>query len=242
MKLGDAGCRHVLPTDPHHLSSCWRSYSRTRTRGRTRWGSSLPTRDIPTQEIFSPCIYCHPRVICGNIRGDRAEPQGVPNCTSLIPWETPLGIVDTDASFGSSLDLDEDEVSHQAQENSLKCRSRSSNTGSRGKDRPYPDGDQAIGEHASSRDTDRGISGSGRTDIRIVASSDFSHYVRKKWQEKTTSTRSPHSSTLTWRSSTAGSGPGGEACGYGPIAAMCLACRELGATTGRLLRMPPAVM
>jgi hypothetical protein len=165
--------------------------------------------------------------------------KGYRTSTSLVPWETPLGIVDNDVVFGSSLDLEEDEVSHQEQENSLEVQIPFIKYRfPRARIVPILMGDQSLGEAARlSRILLDGIEKSGRTDIRVVASSDFSHYVPDAVARENDlyaitalehlDVKEFYRRILERRVS---------ACGYGPVAAMCLTCRGLGASGARLLR------
>ncbi|HMK15368.1 MAG TPA: AmmeMemoRadiSam system protein B, partial [Methanomicrobiales archaeon] len=41
--------------------------------------------------------------------------RGYLTCASAIPWETPVGIVDTDADFVHELGIEVDEFSHQGE-------------------------------------------------------------------------------------------------------------------------------
>ena len=71
----------------------------------------------------------------------------------------------------------------------------------------------------------------------IVASSDFSHYVpedvaRRQDIYAIDALKTLDVSEFYHRLQETGA----TACGYGPIATMCIACRTLGATRGELLR------
>jgi AmmeMemoRadiSam system protein B len=76
-----------------------------------------------------------------------------------------------------------------------------------------------------------------RRDVRIVASSDFSHYVPEALAQENDlyaieSLKSLDSSEFYRRIEERNI----SACGYGPIAVMVAACRMLGATAGKLIR------
>ena len=47
--------------------------------------------------------------------------RGFETCISMVPWETPLGIVDNDNELGEALNIDPDEISHQ-DEHSLEVQ------------------------------------------------------------------------------------------------------------------------
>lgn len=237
-RCGVAGM--FYPRDPHHLEQLLEKLFSNKDAGTDAMGIVSPHAGYPYSGEISALAYTAiPASFAGTFVVIGPSHRGYRTCTSLIPWETPLGIVDTDASFGSSLDLDEDEVSHQEQENSLEVQIPFIKYRfPRARIVPILMGDQAIGgARELSRILIEGISGSGRTDIRIVASSDFSHYVPEEVARENdlyAISALEHLDVEEFyrriRSRRV------SACGYGPIAAMCLACRELGATTGRLLR------
>nr|WP_320161970.1 AmmeMemoRadiSam system protein B [uncultured Methanoregula sp.] len=163
--------------------------------------------------------------------------RGYLSCVSEIPWETPLGVVDTDGDFVRALDIETDEFS-QRDEHSIEVQVPFIKYRfPRARIAPVMMGQQdyssaiRLGEKivAAIRGTKR--------DVRIVASSDFSHYVpdlKAKTDDqyaieplKTLDTREFYR-RIEERGVTA--------CGYGPITAMVSACSHLGATTARLIR------
>jgi hypothetical protein len=74
-------------------------------------------------------------------------------------------------------------------------------------------------------------------DIRIVASSDFSHYVPESTAKSNDLYAIEPLKTLNVPEFYRRIGERGvSACGYGPIAAMVTVCGNLGATTGQLIR------
>jgi hypothetical protein len=82
----------------------------------------------------------------------------------------------------------------------------------------------------------RAIGHTGRN-VRIVASSDFSHYVPGETARRQDLYAIDALTTLDvpefYRRLQE---TGATACGYGPIAAMCIVCRSLGAERGELLQ------
>jgi len=163
--------------------------------------------------------------------------RGYLSSVSEIPWETPLGVVDTDAELVGALDIEIDEFSHrdehsiEVQVPFIKYRFP------RARIAPVMMGQQdyssaiRLGEKivAAIRSTKR--------DVRIVASSDFSHYV----PELKARTDDPYAieplATLDTREFYRRIEERQvSACGYGPIAAMVSACGRLGATTAKLIR------
>ena len=163
--------------------------------------------------------------------------RGYLSSVSGIPWETPLGVVDTDTEFVRALDIETDEFSHkdehsiEVQVPFIKYRFP------RARIVPVMMGQQ---DHSSARRLGEKIIAAIRgtkRDVRIVASSDFSHYVpetRAKTDDlyaieplAILDTREFYR-RIEERQVTA--------CGYGPIAAMVTACGSLGATTAKLIR------
>jgi AmmeMemoRadiSam system protein B len=163
--------------------------------------------------------------------------RGYINCVSAIPWETPLGIVDTDAEFVKALDIETDEFSHR-DEHSLEVQVPFIKYRfPRARIAPIMMGQQdytsairlaeKIGE--AIRQTKR--------QVRIVASSDFSHYVPEVKAKSddlyaiepllTFDTKEFYRRIEERRVTT---------CGYGPVAAMLTSCKNLGAKTVDLVR------
>lgn len=163
--------------------------------------------------------------------------RGYITCVSEDPWETPLGVVDTDTEFVRALDMETDELSHrdehsiEVQVPFIKYRFP------RARIAPVMMGQQdyagavRLGENI--------ISAIRRTkkDVRIVASSDFSHYVpEKKAKEedlwaidalRDLDTQEFYRRIAEKRIT---------ACGYGPITAMVTACKGMGAKAAELIR------
>nr|WP_321350871.1 AmmeMemoRadiSam system protein B [uncultured Methanoregula sp.] len=163
--------------------------------------------------------------------------RGYLSSVSEIPWETPLGIVDTDSEFVRALDIETDEFSHR-DEHSLEVQVPFIKYRfPRARIAPVMMGQQdytsakRLGERIVSA-----IKGT-RRDVRIVASSDFSHYVPAEKAIRDDSYAIEPLKTLdTIEFYRRIAERGVTACGYGPIAAMVTACSSLGATTARLLR------
>jgi len=163
--------------------------------------------------------------------------RGYMTCTSEIPWETPLGTVSNDTDFVRELNIEADEASHR-NEHSLEVqmpfiRLRFPDA----KIAPIMMGHQDI---ASSRIVaQRIVEAAKKTkrEIRIVASSDFSHYVP---EQKAKSDDVYAIEPLTHLDTTEFYRRIMEkqvtACGYGPIAAMVQACQSSGAKEAKIIR------
>jgi hypothetical protein len=163
--------------------------------------------------------------------------RGYINCVSEMPWETPLGVVDTDAEFVRSLDIETDELSHR-DEHSLEVQMPFIKYRfPRARIAPVMMGQQ---DYASAMRLAEKIGHAiqqTKRDVRSVASSDFSHYVPQEkaksddlWAIEPLATLDTEDfyRRIAERRVTA--------CGYGPITAMVRACSALGAKTGKLIR------
>ena len=228
------------PRDPHHLEQLLETFFRNKKPGVDALGIVSPHAGYPYSGEVSAWAYSAiPDTFAGTFIVIGPSHRGYRTCVSLLPWETPLGIVDNDSGLGSSLDLDVDEVSHQEQENSLEVQIPFIKYRfPRARIVPVLMGDQSLKEAvALARVLLDGIRKSGRSDIRVVASSDFSHYVpdavaRENDLYAIAGLEHLDAEEFYRRIRSRGI----SACGYGPIAAMCSTCRELGAGSARLLR------
>jgi AmmeMemoRadiSam system protein B len=163
--------------------------------------------------------------------------RGYMTAASSVSWETPLGVIDTDTAFVEALDIETDEFSH-ADEHSLEVQMPFIKFRfPRARVAPVMMGGQ---DEASSANIGRKITaatGATRRDVRVVASSDFSHYVPEALARENDlyaieSLQSLNTGEFFSRIHERKV----SACGYGPIAAMVEACRAMGATQGRLLK------
>lgn len=163
--------------------------------------------------------------------------NGYLTCTSALPWETPLGIIDNDTEFTGMLDIGIDERS-QENEHSLEVQMpfiKYRFPGS--KIVPIMMGEQSPAHAAHVAEKIVAAQRLTKREIRIVASSDFSHYVPEALAKDgdlyaidalgrldiKEFYRRIREKQVT-------------ACGYGPISAMVASCLCMGASTGRLVR------
>ena len=163
--------------------------------------------------------------------------RGYLTSLSEIPWETPLGPVEPDVGFIKALDIDVDEASHR-DEHSLEVqmpfiRYRFPNA----KVVPVMMGHQ---DPRSARTlAEKVVSATRQTgrDVRIVASSDFSHYVtEQKAMDGDLYAIEALKGLDVQEFYRRIEEKGLSACGYGPIAAMVMACGEMGAKAAKLIR------
>lgn len=163
--------------------------------------------------------------------------RGYINCVSTIPWETPLGVVDTDSEFVEALDIETDEFSHR-DEHSLEVQVPFIKYRfPRARIAPVMMGQQ---DYASAmRLSEKICEAIKRTkrDVRIIASSDFSHYVpEQKAKSDDLYAIEPLLNLDTKEFYRRIEERRATACGYGPVAAMVTVCKNLGAKTAQLIR------
>ena len=162
--------------------------------------------------------------------------RGFETCISMEPWESPLGIVDNDNELGEALNIDPDEISHQ-NEHSLEVQIPFIKYRfPRARITPVMMGRQDYrNAMVLSEQITSAIRRTGR-DVRIVASSDFSHYVPASVARKNDLYAIEALNKFDIPEFYRRIGERGiTACGYGPISAMLLACRELGGRKAELI-------
>jgi len=226
------------PRDPHHLEQLLERLFRGKEPGPDAVGVVAPHAGYPySGDVAASAFAAFSGTFSGTFIVIGPSHHGFRTCISQVPWETPLGIVDTDTGLGSALDLDADENSHrdehsiEVQVPFIKYRFP------RARILPILMGeqDQASARNLAGTILDA-VHEEEREDVRFVASSDFSHYVplaKAKGDDRyaidalTTLDIPEFYRRIAERRISA--------CGYGPIAAMCLACRERGAREGRLI-------
>jgi AmmeMemoRadiSam system protein B len=163
--------------------------------------------------------------------------RGYINCVSEIPWETPLGVVDTDDEFVRSLDIETDEFSHR-DEHSLEVQIPFIKYRfPRARIAPVMMGQQDYASAMRLAEKIRHAIRQTKREVRIVASSDFSHYVPAAkaklddlWAIEplvTLDTKEFYRRIAERQVTT---------CGYGPITAMVSVCAGLGAKAAKLIR------
>ena len=163
--------------------------------------------------------------------------RGYMTCGSTIPWETPLGVVDTDTELATALDIEIDEFSHR-DEHSLEVQVPFIKYRfPRARIAPVMMGSQDIsGVTALAGKIVTAVKRTKRN-VRIVASSDFSHYVpeAKANVDDLYAIEALHTLDVTefYRRIEE---RGVSACGYGPIAVMVTAASMLGAKAAELIR------
>jgi AmmeMemoRadiSam system protein B len=225
------------PRDPHHLEQLVEGYLAARrpvegVRGIVSPHAGYPYSGAVAGEAYSVLDpgFSGTFVVVG------PSHRGYLTCASAIPWETPSGIVDVDADFVRELGIEVDEFSHRG-EHSLEVQMPFiKHRFPRARIAPVMMGDQ--GQRSAADLAERIVKARKRTgrEIRIVASSDFSHYVPEEVARRDDLFAIEALRTLDTGEFYRRIGERGvSACGYGPIAALCLAAKEEGGTRAELL-------
>jgi len=230
------------PQDPNHLEQVLEAYFSQCVPGQSFSGNALGIVSPHAGYIYSWSTAAHafgsfPLDFSGTIIVIGPSHEGFATCASAIPWETPLGIVDTDTEFIKSLDIDINEEVHQTGENSIELQiplikyrfPRAQIAPIMMGMQDYPSAIQLAEKIVS------GIKKTKR-DVRIVASSDFSHYVPEQKAKSDDLYTIEPLFTLDTQEFYRRVEERRSACGFGPIAAMVTACGKLGAKTAQLIR------
>jgi AmmeMemoRadiSam system protein B len=162
--------------------------------------------------------------------------RGFLTAASAVPWETPLGMVDTDVQFVEKLGIEIDEFAHES-EHSLEVQMPFIKFRfPRARIAPVMMGEQDLPGATALAEAVVDAARSTRREVRIVASSDFSHYIPEdRAREQDLYAIEPLTNLDTAEFYRRIESRNISACGYGPIVAMAEACRSLGAKEGRLL-------
>lgn len=226
------------PRDPSHLEQLLEKFF----SGTSPDGASLGIVSPHAGYIYSGQVAAHAFAsiatgFAGTFVVIGPSHRGYINCVSTIPWETPLGVVETDAEFVKALDIETDEFSHR-DEHSLEVQVPFVKYRfPRARIAPIMMGQQ---DYASAMRLAEKIGEAikqTKRDVRIVASSDFSHYVpEQKAKSDDLYAIEPLRNLDTKEFYRRIAERRVTACGYGPIAAMVTACKNLGAKTAQLMR------
>jgi AmmeMemoRadiSam system protein B len=226
------------PNDPDHLEQLLETYFQGKAPGVRVHGIVSPHAGYVYSGETAACAFA---AISQEFEGTFVilgpSHRGFLTCASAIPWETPLGTVDTDSALVQAFGIEVDERSHQAEHSIETQVPFIKHRFPRARIAPVMVGDQdmAAAVHLGTTIA-RAVRDTG-TEVRIVASSDFSHYVPEQRARRDDLYAIEALRTLDIPAFYARIMERGvSACGYGPIAAMCTACAATGATCGRLLR------
>lgn len=226
------------PQDPSHLEQLLEKLYRGKATDLNAMGVVAPHAGyIYSGDVAAVAYSAIPVTFSGTFVVIGPSHRGFLTCTSAIPWETPLGITEVDGEFIRALDIRVDEASHR-NEHSIEVqlpfiRYRFPHA----RMVPVMMGEQSLeSATALAKDILHAIA-TTRPEVKIVASSDFSHYVREDVARQQDLHAIEALATLNvaefYRRIEE---QGVSACGYGPIATMCLVAQGLGARRGSLLR------
>lgn len=226
------------PRDPHHLEQLLEKFFRGKEPGLDARGIVAPHAGYPySGEVAAWAYSAIPASFSGTFIVIGPSHRGYRTSISRIPWETPLGIVDTDPEIAAALDIETDELSHR-DEHSLEVQIPFIKYRfPRARIVPVLMGDQDYESAVLLSETVLdAVNRTKRDDVRFIASSDFSHYVPAATAREhdryaiealnTLDVKEFYRRVIERNVS---------ACGVGPIAAVCLACGAKGARKGQLL-------
>ena len=226
------------PRDPSHLEQLLEKFfSGTRTDGASRGIVAPHAGYIYSGEVAAHAFSTISPDFSGTFVVIGPSHRGYINCVSKVPWETPLGVVDTDVEFVELLDIETDEFSH-SDEHSLEVQMPFIKYRfPRARIAPVMMGQQEYSSAMRLAEKIVTAIHQSQRDVRIVASSDFSHYVPEQKAKSddlyaiepllTLDTKEFYRRIEERRVT---------ACGFGPIAAMVTACGKIGAKTAELIR------
>ena len=226
------------PKDPSHLEQLLEKFFRAaKVTGNSLGIVSPHAGYIYSGEVAANAFSTFSPSFSGTFVIIGPSHRGYLSCVSQVPWETPIGVVENDMEFIQALDIDTDEASHQ-NEHSIEVQVpfiRYRFPGA--KIAPVLMGQQDL---SSARMlSEKIVAAVHRTkrDVRIVASSDFSHYVpHDKAKSNDVYAIEPLARLDVEEFYRRIGERDVTACGYGPIAAMVLACGKMGAKEARLVQ------
>ncbi|MDD1660518.1 MAG: AmmeMemoRadiSam system protein B, partial [Methanomicrobiales archaeon] len=209
------------PREPSHLEQLLEGYFRKAGDGRDARGIVSPHAGyVYSGKTAARAFSAIDPVFDGTFVVLGPSHRGFLTCASAVPWETPLGILETDTSFVDRLEVEVDEFSHR-DEHSLEVQMPFIKYRfPRARVVPVMMGaqDPASAAHLADRILEA-VHRTGR-DVRIVASSDFSHYVPEEEDRRDDlAAIAPLAALDTDGFYRKVRDRGVSACGYGPIAA-----------------------
>ena len=140
-------------------------------------------------------------------------------CPALpqIPWETPLGIVDTDTEFIRALDIEIDELHPTRKSIRSRYRCRLSGPVPRAQDRSCADGGAGSAQCLQLCEKIVAAQRTDETGCPDRCVERFLALCARRKAKTDVSMRSKRLRGSTWKSFTGGSGTASDRCGYGPI-------------------------
>jgi MEMO1 family protein len=226
------------PKDPDHLEQLLATFFRNTGSSRESKGIVVPHAGYIYSGSVAAQSYASINTgFSGTFVLLGPSHHGYETCVSMVPWETPLGIVDTDTEFVEALNIETDEISHR-EEHSLEVQVPFIKYRfPRARIAPVMMGRQDYRNAVTlSEEIQSAVRRTGRN-VRIIASSDFSHYVRADIARRNDLYAIEALCSFNIVEFYRRIGERGiTACGYGPISAMALACLESGSKKAELIQ------
>jgi len=227
------------PDDPIILSSLLASFF-SKSRGLPdSYGIVVPHAGYAySGQVMATSYSCIDRNFSGTFLVIGPSHMGIGPFTSELDWETPLGTVICDKARARSLGIPLSDEAIEVQENSLELQMPFIKY-------RFPDaqvvpvlmGAQDYAHSISLAETMLNSVDISAGDMRIVASSDFSHYVPADVAIENDKAAIEALFDLDIRSFYQRlSEYNVSACGYGPISVMAVLARHMGATNGTLIQ------
>ena len=226
------------PRDPSHLEQLLEKFFSGAGSSANSLGIVSPHAGYIYSGQVAACAFATvPSAFSGTFILVGPSHRGYMTCGSTIPWETPLGVVDTDTDLAAALDIEIDEFSHR-DEHSLEVQVPFIKYRfPRARIAPIMMGQQDYASAIRLAEKIGAAVKRTKRDIRIVASSDFSHYVSdQKAKSDDLYAIEPLATLDTVEFYRRIEERRVTACGYGPITAMVTACKGLGAKAAKLIR------
>ncbi|WFN35392.1 AmmeMemoRadiSam system protein B [Methanogenium sp. S4BF] len=227
------------PDDPVILSSLLTSFFTKATGLPDCFGVVSPHAGYTySGQVMATSYSCFDRHFAGTFLVIAPSHRGIGPYTSELDWDTPLGTVACNKVLARSLGVPLSDRAIQAEENSLELQMPFIK-------HRFPDahvvpvlmGPQDYAHSLSLAETIWNSAALSAGDVRIVASSDFSHYVPADVAKKNDAyaieglydldISSFYQRLREYNVS---------ACGYGPISVMATLTRHMGATHGALIQ------
>lgn len=228
------------PGEPHHLEQLLERFffeTGTDAGGDARAVVAPHAGYVYSGAVAAAAYSALPRDFDGTFILVGPSHAGYPTCASSIPWETPLGLVDVDEPFIRALRIPtnelfmRDEHALEVQMPFIKYRFP------RARVAPVMMGLQDLGSAAALGARIEQAVEDTRRDVRLIASSDFSHYVPAplaRSQDLYAIEALADLDLELFYERIAERHV--SACGYGPIAVVCTVAEGLGAHHARLVR------
>lgn len=189
-------------------------------------------------QVMATSYSCFDRNFSGTFLVIAPSHRGLGPYTSELNWDTPLGTVACNTEMARSLGIPLSDRAMEVEENSLELQMPFiKHRFPHARVVPVLMGPQDYEDALALADTIQNSAVPSADDVRIVASSDFSHYVSADVAKhndtyaidalKDLDIRSFYQRLREYNVS---------ACGYGPIAVMAMLARHMGATHGTLIQ------